>query len=211
MVRIPLNLVFAVCVALCAAAITAAQATPFEDGKRAWEKGDYATAFHYWEPLAMNGEPDAENGLGSLYELGQVVGQDDVEAIYWYRKAAAKGFDKAEYNLGRVYRMGHGVSTDESLAFHYFMLAAVQGYGPAQNAVAEAYAFGFGVAEDDVVAYAWFTVAYANAPSALKPSIDADMYYLLLHTSADKIEEARRIAARCIQSHYQDCGRSGPE
>lgn len=49
--------------------------------------------------LAKNGNPLAQFKLGSMYESGQGVKQDDKQAIEWYQKSAAKGHQPAKNRL----------------------------------------------------------------------------------------------------------------
>eukprot|EP00729_Bicosta_minor_P031830 gene31830-biopygen10791 len=53
--------------------------------------------------------PVAQNILGDMYDTGEGVEQDHVEAVTWYRKAAEAGFAMAQSNLGAMYGIGKGV------------------------------------------------------------------------------------------------------
>ncbi len=57
-----------------------AVAGQLEDGEAAFKRGDYATAFRLWRPLAEHGDADAQNNLGVMYRSGLGVPQDAVEA-----------------------------------------------------------------------------------------------------------------------------------
>lgn len=60
-------------------------------GFDAAQKGDYATAFREWMPLADQGDAAAQYNLGIMYDNGQGVAQDYGAAVKWYRKAADQG------------------------------------------------------------------------------------------------------------------------
>jgi uncharacterized protein len=45
-----------------------ASAGPYEDGLAAAKRGDHATALKLWRPLAEQGHPLAQFGLGALYD-----------------------------------------------------------------------------------------------------------------------------------------------
>jgi hypothetical protein len=64
---------------------------PFEDAAAAYEKGDYATVMRLIRPLAEQGDPRAQNGLGLMYANGEGVPEDHAAAASWYRKAAEQG------------------------------------------------------------------------------------------------------------------------
>jgi hypothetical protein len=87
------SLLAALAVSLCLAAPVLAG--PFEDGKAAYERGDYATALRLWLPLAEQGDAIVQFNLGLLYYWGHGVLQDSVqdyvEAHKWFDLAAAQG------------------------------------------------------------------------------------------------------------------------
>jgi hypothetical protein len=84
-----------------------AVAGPLEDGVEAVDRGDYATALRLLQPLAEKGDPDAQINLGNmynaeslkcyllaadaqialgfLYEYGEAVPQDYVQAVHSIR------------------------------------------------------------------------------------------------------------------------------
>jgi hypothetical protein len=70
-------------------------AGPFEDGRAAYNSGDYATALRLWLPLAEQGDAIVQFNLGLLYYWGHGVLQDSVhdyvEAHKWFNLAAAGG------------------------------------------------------------------------------------------------------------------------
>ena len=62
------------------AVVVAAVAGPFEDGKAAYDRRDYATAYRLWRPLADKGDAVAQYKLGGMYFSGEGVQSDDAEA-----------------------------------------------------------------------------------------------------------------------------------
>jgi hypothetical protein len=64
---------------------------PLDEAATAYGRGDYATAFRLWRPLAEQGSAQAQVNLGRLYENGEGVAQDPAAAMAWYRKAAEQG------------------------------------------------------------------------------------------------------------------------
>src|SRR6266700_2474634 len=63
-------------------------ALPQPDAEAAYSRGDYATAFKIWLPLAEQGSAEAQRNVGRMYERGEWVAQDKQAAAEWYRKAA---------------------------------------------------------------------------------------------------------------------------
>ena len=96
----------------------------FAEGARAYQRGDYATAWHAWLPLAQQGHATAQFNLGVLSERGRGVPQDAARAVQWYRQAAAQGHATAQFNLGILYGQGQGVPQDHLQAYLWFTLAA---------------------------------------------------------------------------------------
>jgi TPR repeat protein len=45
----------------------------FQDGLNAYDKQDYDAAFEEWQPLAKQGNADAQNNLGTMYANGKGV------------------------------------------------------------------------------------------------------------------------------------------
>ena len=77
----------------------AAHAEPLQDGARAFNRADYRTALASWRPLALQGNPVAQNNLGIMYLDGKGVPQNTSEAIRYVSLSAAAGIVTA-----RVFR-----------------------------------------------------------------------------------------------------------
>ena len=67
----------------------------FDAGMAAYQRGDYVTAFREFKPLAEKGAAQAQNILGVMYDKGQGVPQDYVQAHMWFNLAAAQGVKQA--------------------------------------------------------------------------------------------------------------------
>ena len=74
-----------------------------QDGWDAFGRGDYNGALAIWQPLAEQGDAAMQLLVGSIYDYGQGVPQDDAEAAKWYERAAKQGSAKGQYQLGAVY------------------------------------------------------------------------------------------------------------
>ncbi len=100
-----------------------------DEGKAAYERGDYATAIREWRPLAKQGYAIAQNDLGVMFSKsvddlildGQ---QDDATVVKRYRKAAEQCVAEAQSNLGFMYDKGLGVTHGDTQAHMWFNLAA---------------------------------------------------------------------------------------
>ena len=74
--------------------------------------------------LADQGNTAAQYFLGSMYDFGKGVPQDDAEAAMWYRRAAQQGHAKAQHRLGSMYANGEGVPQDDAAAAMWYRRAA---------------------------------------------------------------------------------------
>jgi TPR repeat protein len=106
-----------------------AAAGPLDEGGAAAHRGDYAEAMWLWLPLAEQGNADAQADVALLYEKGQGVPRDDVQAAKWWQKAADQGHGLAQLFIGIKYLYGRSVRQDYVLAHMWFNLAASQGAG----------------------------------------------------------------------------------
>ena len=109
-----------------------AVAADIDQGQAAYDVGDFATALHFWRPLAEQGNARAQNNLGVMYENGKGVALDFNEALRWYRLSASQGYGGAQYNLGLIYALGRGgVQRDPVRAHMWFSVAAMSSAGNA--------------------------------------------------------------------------------
>ncbi len=94
-----------------------------------------------------------------MTSLGEVLEEDQDQAIAWFHKAAEQGYPPAQNNLGVRFFNGDGVTEDKEQAVAWFRKAAEQGYKLAQSNLGVMYAFGRGVKKDEAQAIAWFSKA----------------------------------------------------
>jgi uncharacterized protein len=112
---------------------------------------DYARAREILEPLARQGNADAQQLVGSIYADGKGVPQDSARASHWFSLAAEQGKVDAQFALGIMHRDGVGVPKDRGLALNWLRRAAEQQHSDATNALGELY-----VGSDQDEAAAWF-------------------------------------------------------
>ena len=184
MLRLPLALVLSI----------VSLATPawadFKTGMDAYQRGDYATAFGEWQPLAEQGQAVVQYQLGLLYASGKGVTKDDAKARQWYEKAAVQGHTEAQVNLGVMLMYARGGQQDYKMAVYYLRLAANQGNDLAQRKLGQMYERGEGVEQDNVKAYMWYSLGSANGVEAGIRLRDA----LAKRMEPDQIAEAQKLA-----------------
>jgi len=139
-------------------------AEPFEDATKAYNSGDYETAYRLIKPLAEKGLPEAQFNIGLLYDKGQGVPQNYAEAVTWYRKAAEQGNAKGQYSLGRMYIKSQGVPQDYAEAVTWLRKAAEQGNAKGQYSLGMMYYRGRGVPKDYVLAHMWLNLSTSRYP-----------------------------------------------
>jgi uncharacterized protein len=98
-------------------------------GSAAFERGDYVRAMAEWASAAERGDPDAEFGLGMLYERGDgELKQDYKKAAQWYEKAAVHDNIGAEYRLALISAAGSDdFPADLVEAYKWVLLASEKG------------------------------------------------------------------------------------
>jgi TPR repeat protein len=149
----------------------------FKAGAKAYDIGDYATAFSEWQAAAHQGDARAEYGLGALYDLGKGVDADPKEAAKWYGLAARQGNASAANDLALLYAQGRGVDKDTAKAAQLWTVAAKAGMVPAQYNLALMYYRGDGVAKSYPAAASWFLQAAQKGDSLSQFAI-GEMYRL---------------------------------
>jgi TPR repeat protein len=100
-----------------------ALAGALEEGRTAIEADDYATALALWQPLAQEGNAEAQSGLGNMYSNGFGVARNHAQALDWYGRAAEQGHALAQFSLGYYHEHGLGVQRDLVLAYAWYSLA----------------------------------------------------------------------------------------
>ena len=176
-------------------------------GLKAYNTGDYATAYKEFKILADQGDYLAQYNLGLMYAHAEGVTQDYKEAMKWFLLSAEQGFANAQYHIGVMYDQGLGFDCLEyAEAVKWYRLAAEQGLPVAQYNLAHMYKIGAGIVENPIIAYMWFSVAIDNGYQDAKKSRNK----LAKKITAEQIIQANEAARKCIENNHKDCGTSLP-
>src|SRR3954470_1513185 len=143
---------------------------------------------------ANAGDAAAAFVLGNMYEQGNGVPQNAVEAVKWYRKAAELGNATAQFNLGLILAKGRGVTPDPSEGAKWYQKAAEQGDEQAAINLGILYAQGSGVKQDAAQAAHWFRVA-AEAGNAMAEYNLGLLYSEQLYSEGKSAAEDEKQAA----------------
>jgi len=170
--------------------LTVSGCTDYQAGEDAYNRGDYETAFKKFLPLAEQGDARAQVYLGLLYEKGNGVPQNDVQAVKWYRLAAKQGDALGQWYLGEMYAEGRGVPQNNVQAVKWYRLAAEQGDQLGQWSLGEMYYEGRGVPQDYVIAHMWVNLAASQGVENAVKIRDK----IATKMTPDQIAEAKRLA-----------------
>lgn len=109
-----------------------------------YKEKNYAQALEYFKYAAdQSSDGYAENYVGYMYDIGEGVSKDYLEAKNWFEKGAIKGNSIAEYNLGVFYDYGRSIDNnviiaqDMTKALRYYKRSAEQGYQSAIDRLKE--------------------------------------------------------------------------
>jgi hypothetical protein len=115
-----------------------------EDSKAAYDQEHYQAALSLFQPLASQGNAEAQLYVGQIYEAGITVPKDETEVIVpkneaeamkWYRRAADQGSAWAQRHIGDMYAQGLGVPPDLTEAERWYRKSdeTLKGNSPARN------------------------------------------------------------------------------
>jgi uncharacterized protein len=128
-----------------------------------------------------------------MYENGWGVSKDDKEAAKWYRLAAAQGNAIAQNNLGTMYRDGHGVPQDAKEVSARCLTRSRDRAGQPRRYVPRR------TGRSEKLCPRVYVVFHCKKMS------EHELVVFLSMTPA-KIELAEKMAKRCVESNYQQCG-----
>ncbi len=131
----------------------------YTQARRAFDRGDYATALSEARAASKTGDPRADHLLGAMCMRGAGMKRDPKKAADFFEKAASKNYAPAQYNLGVAYALGAGRPQDYRKAADWYRRAAEQGHNRARYDLGWLYLKGLGVGKDEVQAARWIAMA----------------------------------------------------
>lgn len=154
---------------------------------------DYVNAKQWFRKAADKGDPNAQNGLGYLYQFGYGVTQSRKKANDYFLKSAKQGNSDSQFWLGENLIL----SKDFKEGAYWTDQAARNGSADAQFNLAILYRDGRGVSKDVGYMYFWFTVAATNGHKKSKELT----HNLNAELPKDVSEELRTF----VQRQLADC------
>ena len=97
-----------------------------DDAVAALNEGRHAQAYELLNRLSDDGDPEAQQMLGQMYERGQGVARSYPKAYRWYRAAAEQDAPEAMQALARFYAYGYGVERSTAAAARWSSRAQAQ-------------------------------------------------------------------------------------
>lgn len=92
-------------------------------------RGDYSKILEIIEPLANQGDAEAQCYLAAVYHLGLGVTPDAITAIKWYQHSAEQGYALASNNLSSLYFTGiANFAANPELGAHWHQVSINQGF-----------------------------------------------------------------------------------
>lgn len=145
---------------------------------------------------AERGVADAQLLLGRIFDTGDGVPENDLEAFKWYRAAAEQGLATAQYLLAQMYQNGIGnLEEDPVQAAKWYAKAAEQSDVNSQFSLSVLHANGLGVKQDDLKAYMWANLAAAAGSTLAVWQKDV----LSSRMTKEQIAEAQKLSAEWLQ------------
>ena len=134
-------------------------AQTYEEGRQAYIEGNYRDAFKILQPLALEGDSEAQKMLGIMYDYGHGVKANSEKALEWYLRSAEQGQPAVQYQVGAKYFRGDGVKQNYSEAARWWEMAANGGQVDAQFNLGLMFFRGLAIESDDVRAAGLFAQA----------------------------------------------------
>ena len=108
-----------------------------ERASNAMQLGNYAVAYCIWQPMADNGDANAQFNIGWMYHNGYGLRIDDEMALYWWLRAATTGDANAHFALGDLFAAGQGVDKSMEIALGWYISAANKDHEQARETLIE--------------------------------------------------------------------------
>ena len=153
---------------------------------------------HNLTKAAKAGQAGAQFYLGTKYQFGKDVQQDERQAFAWFKAAADQGLSSAQLNVGRMLADGLGTKKDEVLARQYFEKAASRGDNRAS--------FNLAMMEEQkknyIGAYQWYELSTRDGmlDNKVITLSEGKKTALAANLTQDQIRQARDRADKWIQA-----------
>lgn len=136
-------------------------------GIAAFEAKEFRRSMQLLQPLAENGNAEAQYRVAVQYQAGLGVVPNALQAFRWMQEAAEQGHGLAMHGLGIMYLYGECVEKNEREAATWLQRGADLGFAGSMAALAGMYEQGLGVEADAEKAKALYEAAgFTEPPSS---------------------------------------------
>lgn len=159
---------------------------------------DLTAATTWYRLAAEQGDVEAQNNLGAMYQNGMGVPTDLAEAARWYRLAAEQNAPTAKFNLGCLLREGKGVSPAPEEGLRLIREAADAGDAAAASMMGWLLRAGDGMPADLVGSAEYFLKAARRGDELASCSLGG-----MEPTLRELALTGRKEAAWCLKEMYE--------
>ncbi len=115
------------CLALLLFILSSSPRADITFAMKAFEHGDYITAFKEFNTLAEAGNTIAQYNLAFLFYEGQGVERNLKKAAFWFNQSALAGHAPSQDTLAYMYNHGIGLPQDSLRAYVWYSIASGNG------------------------------------------------------------------------------------
>jgi TPR repeat protein len=166
-------------------ATNAASNPHYQQGTTDYSARNFTQAAANFKLAAEQGHAESQYLLSTLYDEGQGIAQDDLQAAYWERKAAEQGHAYAQANLSFRFYSANNFAE----AFTWCERAAHSNLAWAQYHLGLMYRKGEGVPQNNTEAAYWYRLAATQSFPEAQQKL-ADLYYLGHGVSLNHVQAA---------------------
>lgn len=153
---------------MLAVTMTISSAADLIEGLTRYAQLNHVQALAVLRPLADQGDPVAQEILGTIYFEGLILPRNQELALQYFLKAAVQGRPGAQFAVGIIFRDGVGVHPDVGRAIKWLQLAADNGSVHAFSVLGELHIERAGMSPNVEDALRWLHLgAYTNDFAAL--------------------------------------------
>jgi TPR repeat protein len=166
-------LICAAALAGCAGVTGEQLKTSFDSGVKAYDAGDYPTAYKIWSSIDQY-DLAAMRNVAMMLRTGQGVQKDPAKAEDLYQEAAEAGLPTAQADLADMLLKGEAGPPNPAAALPLLEAAAAANHPVAQFELAQMYETGQGglVPKDETVARRLYTAAAGHGMKEAQDRLD---------------------------------------
>jgi len=135
---------------------------------------NFFKALEWFHKAVIRENKDALFGIATLYQRGEGVSQDLIEALKWYKLAKKNGHPEAQDTIAEtqfINGLKFSAASNFVEAMKWYNKASKKNHGRAQHNIAVFHLNGEGVPKDPFEAIKWFKIARENGATGTRKEI----------------------------------------